>query len=66
MYLVLLAGGRTTIGKHSRPNPVCVVPDMFALNGSTQQASGGVQHFVKLLAPVRSRVRPRRLHLGFG
>ena len=22
--------------------PGCVVPDMFALNGSTQQASGGV------------------------
>ena len=27
--------------------PVCVVPEIFALNGSTQQASGGVQQFSK-------------------
>ena len=38
MDLGTCPGGRTTNNFY----PVCVVPDMFALNGSTQQASGGV------------------------
>ena len=44
-------GAATSFGEPSRAPgeayhhfqyPVCVAPDIFALNGSTQQASGGV------------------------
>ena len=35
--------GRTTNNFY----PVCVVPDMFALNVSTQQASGGAYNIVQ-------------------